>query len=66
MGEDGSAEVYANPTICWQFARHYASQCAGAVFHARPGQKGVLMTPGSTTAQCAQMWVAAWEGVGIA
>jgi hypothetical protein len=63
MGDDGSADIYADPDICWQFARHYSTQCAGAVFHARPGQTGVLIPPGSATAQCAQMWVAAFDGV---
>lgn len=63
MGYDGSGLEYEQPGIVWQFARHYASQCAGAVFHARPGQKGVLIDPASTTGACAQAWVTAWEGV---
>lgn len=63
MGEDGSGDVYADPAIVWQFARHYSSQCAGAVFHARPGQKGALIDPNSRTMQCALAWVDAWQGV---
>jgi len=63
MGDDGSGDVYADPAIVWQFARHYATQCAGAVFHARPGQKGVLIDPASMTMQCAVAWVDAWQGV---
>jgi hypothetical protein len=56
MGEDGSGLEYADPAICWQFARHYATGCAGAVFHARPGQKGFLLSERPLTLRCAQAW----------
>ncbi|HMF96377.1 MAG TPA: hypothetical protein VKE96_18880 [Vicinamibacterales bacterium] len=58
MGEDGSGPEYADPAICWQFARHYATGCAGAVFHARPGQTGFLLAERPLTLRCAQAWQA--------
>jgi len=55
MGLDGSAPEYADPAVCWKFARHYATECSGAIFHARPGQRGQLMDP--VTRACAEAWV---------
>jgi hypothetical protein len=54
MGQDGSGAEYADPTNCWRFARHYATEAAGAVFHSRSGQRGVPMDP--LTLVCAQAW----------
>jgi len=60
MGEDGSGTPYLDPQICWQFARHYSTQCAGAVLHMRPGQKGTLIDPNSACDRIAAAWVAAF------
>ncbi|HMF93810.1 MAG TPA: hypothetical protein VKE96_05930 [Vicinamibacterales bacterium] len=54
MGTDGSDPVYANAQTCWRFARHYATEWAGAVFHSRAGQRGVLMD--DLTRTCAAEW----------
>jgi hypothetical protein len=54
MGTDGSGPEYADPFVCWKFARHYATECAGAIFHSRAGQQGVVMD-GNTRA-CAAAW----------
>src|SRR5262245_1182512 len=54
MGADGSDALYADPEVCWRFARHYSTEWAGAVFHSRAGQKGVLMD--AVTRACAQRW----------
>lgn len=54
MGTDGSGAEYADPFTCWKFARHYATECAGAVFHSRAGQQGVVMDP--QTRACAEAW----------
>lgn len=54
MGTDGSGPEYADPRVCWQFARHYATECAGACFHSRSGQTGQLMDP--LTRACAEAW----------
>lgn len=43
MGPDGSAPEYAAPNVCYGFARHYATECAGAVYHSRAGQQGRRM-----------------------
>lgn len=55
MGLDGSGPDYADPHVCWKFARHYSTECAGAVFHSRPGQQGRVMDP--LTRSCAQSWL---------
>jgi hypothetical protein len=55
MGTDGSSAEYADSFLCYKFARHYATECAGAVFHSRAGQAGTLMD--ATTRVCAQAWV---------
>ncbi len=55
MGADGSGAVYADPNVCWRFARHYSTECAGAVFHNRAGQRGVPMD--GLTRDCAAAWV---------
>lgn len=54
MGTDGSDPVYADPHSCWRFARHYATEWAGAVFHSRSGQRGVVMD--DVTLACAKEW----------
>jgi hypothetical protein len=54
MGANGSGAEYADPVMCWKFARHYSTECGGAVFHSRSGQSGVLMDP--TTRACAEAW----------
>lgn len=54
MGTDGSGPEYTNPDTCWAFARHYATECGGAVFHNRSGQRGQLMDP--QTRACADAW----------
>jgi hypothetical protein len=55
MGTGGSAAEYADSFVCYKFARHYATECAGAVFHSRSGQAGLLMD--DVTRVCAQAWV---------
>jgi len=62
MGEDGSGAVYLDAQVCGQFAEHYAAQCAGAVLHMRPGQKGALIPDGSACDRIAETWGAAWRG----
>jgi hypothetical protein len=59
MGTDGSGAEYADPTMCYRFARIYSTMCAGAVFHSRPGQKGQTMDPG--TRACADAWQAGMQ-----
>jgi hypothetical protein len=54
MGTDGSGPEYADPRQCWEFARIYATEWAGAVFHSRAGQASRLMD--DTTRACAQQW----------
>jgi hypothetical protein len=54
MGTDGSGPMYADPRNCWRFARHYATEAAGAVFHSRAGQRGQVMD--ATTRACAEAW----------
>ena len=54
MGTDGSGPEYADPRNCYRFARHYATECAGAVFHSRAGQRGVPMD--DLTRSCAVAW----------
>jgi hypothetical protein len=56
MGEDGSGAEYTDPFIVWRFARAYASGCACAVLHMRPGQKGTLIAPGSLNDEIARIW----------
>ncbi len=55
FGTDGSGVEYLDPDLAWRFARHYATECAAAVFHARAGQTGVLMD--AVTRACAEAWV---------
>jgi hypothetical protein len=55
MGLDGSGAEYEDAFLCWQFARHYATECAAAVFHSRAGQRGHVMDP--LTRACAENWV---------
>lgn len=54
MGQDGSGPDYANPRVCYKFARHYSTECAGAVFHSRSGQRSEVMDP--LTRACAEAW----------
>jgi hypothetical protein len=54
MGRDGSAPEYADPQVCWQFGRLYATEWAGAVFHSRSGQTSTLMD--DVTRACATQW----------
>ena len=54
MGADGSGPEYADPQVCWQFARIYATLWTGAVFHSRSGQASTLMD--ATTRACAAAW----------
>jgi len=56
IGTDGSGSEYEDPFIVWRFARSYASGCAGAVCHMRPGQKGFLIEPGSLNDRVATAW----------
>src|SRR5262252_3103357 len=56
MGTDGSGAEYEDPFIVWRFARSYSGGCGGAVLHMRPGQRGVLIEPGSLNDTIAQMW----------
>lgn len=48
----GSRSNDAN--LAWRFARHYATECAGAVFHNDAGMRGQLMGP--VTRACAEAW----------
>lgn len=54
MGTEGSGGDYTNPFVCWKFARHYSTECAGAVFHSRQGGFGKLLD--ELTSQCARAW----------
>jgi hypothetical protein len=60
MGSEGSGAEYADPRNCWRFARHYATEAAGAVFHSRAGQRGQVMDP--QTRACAEAWQ---KGMGV-
>jgi hypothetical protein len=54
MGSDGSGPEYRDPELCYRFARHYSTECAGAVFHSRAGQISQLMD--DQTRACADAW----------
>jgi len=54
MGTDGSGDPFIIPRNCYRFARHYATECAGAVFHSRAGQRSVVMD--QLTRACAVAW----------
>lgn len=54
FGTSGSGPEYANPEIVYRFARHYATECAGAVFHNFFGQRGRLLD--GPTRECANAW----------
>jgi hypothetical protein len=54
MGTDGSGAEYTDPHLCWRFARHYATETAGACLHTRAGQKSELMD--DVTRRCAVAW----------
>lgn len=44
----------ADPQISWRLARHFSTECAGAVFHNDAGMRGQLMGP--VTHACAEAW----------
>jgi hypothetical protein len=50
--KDGRAK---NPRLFWRLARHYATECAGAVFHNDYGMRGQLMP--EEIRDCAVGWV---------
>lgn len=54
FGTNGSGSEYADPKLAWKFARHYATECAGAVFHNYFGQRGLLMD--GPTSVVAEAW----------
>jgi len=54
MGFEGSAAVYEDPNVCWQFARNYFTMCAGAVFHNRLTMNGNY--PDELTKDCMIAW----------
>jgi hypothetical protein len=54
FGTDGSGSEYLDPRLAWRFARHFATEWAGAVFHSRSGQRSELMDP--VTRACAVAW----------
>ncbi len=54
MGSNGSGDAYTDPFLCWKFARHYATECAGAVFHNANSMRGQVMD--ATTRACAAAW----------
>lgn len=56
FGTSGSGPEYADPRTAYRFARHYATECAGAVFHNFYGQRGQLMD--GPTRACANAWTA--------
>jgi len=54
FGTNGSAPIYADPFTAYRFARHYSTECGGAVFHNWFGQRGLLMD--GPTRECAAAW----------
>lgn len=54
MGTEGSSDYFMQPRSSYEFARHYATECAGAVFHSRAGQKSEPMD--GLTRECAEAW----------
>lgn len=55
FGTNGSGPEFADPFTAYRFARHYATECGGAVFHNWFGQRGQLMD--GQTRVCAESWV---------
>jgi hypothetical protein len=54
MGSNGSGPEYAAPRVCYEFARHYATETAGAVFHNAATMRGLV--PDAVTDACAVAW----------
>jgi hypothetical protein len=54
FGTSGSSPEFTTPRMAYRFARHYATECAGACFHNFFGQRGMLMD--TNTRACAQAW----------
>lgn len=54
FGTNGSGPAYADPFLAYRFARHYATECGGAVFHNYFSQRGQLMD--APTRACAAAW----------
>jgi hypothetical protein len=44
----------ADPFLAWRLGRHYATECAGAVFHSDAGMRGQLLGP--VQRACAEAW----------
>jgi len=54
MGTNGSLPEYASSRTCYEFARHYATEVAAAVFHNFFSMRGLLMD--AVTKACAVAW----------
>ena len=48
----GTNSDFTSPRLTWQFFRHYATECGGAIFHKWFSQRGLLMD--AATTDCAK------------